>query len=284
MPRGGFYFDSIPRQLPIDDENLNPEDNLEEFSLLSDEDLEYFASEVDRLYQDTDKAIVINFGGTAFGDIALVPAPQLKHPKGIRDVAEWYMSTVTRFDYIYTVFERQCDIALQNLAKVHAAVGEKVSVVFMTGTDFGAQNGPFISPKTYRRLFQPFQERLNDWVHQNTTWKTFIHSCGSVYKLIPDFIEAGYDIFNPVQTSAADMDPTRLKAEFGSQISFWGGGIDTQRTLPFGTPEEVREQVGSRMEIFGKGGGFVFNPVHNIQAGVPVENLLALYQAVDEFR
>jgi hypothetical protein len=282
MPAGGFYFDTIIRQPPIDDDQLDIEDNLEEFDELSDADLVYFSREVDRLYTQTDKAIVLNMGGTAFGDIALVPGPFMKDPRGIRDVAEWYMSTVSRFDYVYAIFERQCEIALENLASLYQAVGNKIDVLFMTGTDFGTQNGPFISPKAYRRLYQPFQKRLNDWVHENTTWKIFIHSCGSIYKLIPDFIDAGFDILNPVQTSAADMDPQTLKSEFGDQIVFWGGGIDTQKTLPFGTPDEVRKQVKERIDIFGPGGGFVFNSIHNVQAGVPEENLLALYETFIE--
>jgi len=280
MPKGGFYFDSIIRQPPIDDANLNPEDNLEEFQPISDHDLTYFQHEAARLYTETDKAILANFGGTGFGDIALVPAPWLKHPKGIRDVAEWYMSTVTRRDYVYRVFERQCEIALNNLARIYAVVGNRVSAVFMSGTDFGMQMGPFISPKTYRQLYQPFHKVLNDWVHQHTTWKTFIHSCGSVVALLPDFIAAGFDILNPVQCSAANMDAQALKARFGDQIIFWGGGVDTQHTLPFGKPEDVRAQVLERIRIFGQGGGFIFNPVHNVQAQVPVENLLALYDAV----
>ena len=284
MPAGGYYFDSIIRQPPIDDEKLDIEDNLEEFDYLSDEDLVYFTHEVNRLYTDTDKALILNMGGTAFGDIALVPAPFLKDPRGIRDVAEWYMSTVARSDFVYAIFERQCEIALTNLASLYQAVGNKIDIIFMTGTDFGTQNGPFISPKSYRRLYQPFQKRLNDWVHENTTWKVFIHSCGSIIKLLPDFIEAGFDILNPVQTSATGMDPQTLKSEFGDQIVFWGGGIDTQKTLPFGTPDEVRKQVKERIDIFGPGGGFVFNSIHNIQAGVPVENLLALYETFIEYR
>ncbi|MCS7260813.1 MAG: methyltransferase, partial [Anaerolineae bacterium] len=118
MPRGGWYFDAIIRQPPLDESKLNVEDNLEEFGPISDEDLAYFAAEADRLYRETDKAIVANFGGTSFGDIALVPAPWLKHPRGIRDVEEWYISTVTRRDYVYRVFERQCEIALANLERL----------------------------------------------------------------------------------------------------------------------------------------------------------------------
>jgi hypothetical protein len=284
MPAGGFFFDSIPRQQPIDEDHLDPLDNLEEFGPISAADLEYFAREADRLYQQTDKAVLANFGGTAFGDIALVPGPWLKNPRGIRDVAEWYMSTASRRGYVHKIFERQCEIGLENLQKIHAVVGEKVQAVFVSGTDFGAQTGPFISPKSYRELFQPYHKAVNSWIHKNTDWKTFIHSCGSVVKLLPDFIESGFDILNPVQTSAAGMDPLELKTQFGDRLVFWGGGIDTQHTLPFGTPQEIRSQVQERMKIFGMGGGFIFNPIHNVQAQTPIENLRALYAAVKEFR
>jgi hypothetical protein len=277
MPKGGWYFDAIVRQPPIDDANLSVEDNLEEFGPISDEDLAYFHQEVERLYNETDKAIIADFGGTAFGDIALVPVPWLKHPKGIRDVEEWYVSTVTRRDYVYAVFERQCEIALANLAALYEVVGNRVAAVFVTGTDFGTQRGPFLSPKTYRELYQPFHKRVNDWVHEHTSWKTFIHSCGSVMALIPDFIDAGFDILNPVQWTADHMDPVVLKERFGDRLTFWGGGVDTQRTLPFGTPEQVRDEVQERVKIFAPGGGFVFNTIHNVQPQIPVDNLMALY-------
>lgn len=284
MPKNGFYFDTIIRQEPIDDERLNPEDNLEEFTPIADDELQWLACEAERLRRDSDRAILANFGGTAFGDIALVPAPFLKHPKGIRDVAEWYMSTASRFDYVYAVFERQCEIGIRNLQRVYEAVGDRVDAVFVTGTDFGQQQGPFISPASYRRLYKPFHRRVNDWIHENTPWKTFIHSCGSVTAFLDDFIEAGFDILNPVQCSAACMDPAMLKRQYGDRLTFWGGGVDTQRTLPFGSPDDVRWEVRERIRTFSPGGGFVFNTVHNVQAGVPVANLLALYETVNACR
>jgi hypothetical protein len=284
MPEGGYYFDTIIRQPPLDDDALDVRDNLEEFGPISDEELAHFEAEARRLYEGTDKAILANFGGTAFGDIALVPAPWLKHPQGIRDVEEWYVSTVTRRNYIYDVFERQCELGLANLERIYEAVGERVSVIFVTGTDFGTQKGPFLSRQMYRELYMPFHQRVNDWVHAHTGWKTFIHTCGSVLALLPDFIEAGFDILNPVQCSAAGMDPRTLKEQFGDGIVFWGGGVDTQRTLPFGSPDEVRREVRERIEILGPGGGFVFNTIHNVQARVPTENLVALFEAVQEYR
>ena len=279
MPQGGFYFDAIIRQEPIDEEKLSPEDNWVEFSPASDSDVEFFRAEAERLYDETDKAIVANFGGSSFGNIAMVPGPGLKHPRGIRDVAEWYASHALRPDYITRVYERQCEVAIANLERFRRAVGHRVTAIYVSGSDFGAQNGPLISPKVYRNLYKPFHKQVNDWIHRNTNWKTFIHSCGSVRLLLPDFAEAGFDILNPIQCSAANMDPEGLKKEFESHFTFWGGGVDTQRTLPFSTPDEVRAQVRERVRMFGLGGGFVFNPTHNVQARVPVENMLAMYEA-----
>jgi hypothetical protein len=279
MPAGGYYFDAIIRQPPLDEQALDPADNLEEFQPLSESALAYYTQESKRLYAETDRAIVANMGGTGFGDLAHVPGIQLKHPRGIRDIEEWYISIATRQDYLLQVFEQQCEIALQNLARFHQAVGERVSVIFLSGTDFGGQHSLLISPRAYRKLFKPFHTRLNDWIHSNTGWKTFLHTDGAVRALLPDLIEAGFDILNPVQWTASGMDPVGLKTEFGRQLVFWGAGVDTQRTLPFGTPQEIHAEVRAHMAIFKPGGGFVFAGVHNIQAGVPVENLLALFDA-----
>ncbi|MHC4504556.1 MAG: uroporphyrinogen decarboxylase family protein [Planctomycetota bacterium] len=278
MPRGGFYHDTIVRQPPIDDDTLRVEDNLEEFGRVTDEDLEHLSRTAEALYESTPYAIVGNFGGTGFGDIALVPAMWLKNPKGIRDIEEWYVSTIARRDYIFELFSGQCEIALGNLELVRQAVGDRVAVIFVTGTDFGAQNAPFISNDTYRDLYQPFHKRVNDWVHEHTKWKTFIHSCGAVEPLIGEFIAAGFDILNPVQCSAAGMSPEGLKSKYGDRISFWGGGVDTQKTLPFGTKDEVAEEVRERLRVFSPGGGFVFNPIHNIQPNTPIENVAEMFR------
>jgi hypothetical protein len=282
MPKGGYFFDSIVRQEPIVEDQLNPQDNLEEFVPVCEEDLAYFDRETQRAAA-TGRAVVATFGGTAFGDIALVPAPFLKHPKGIRDVAEWYMATSSRRGYIHAIFEKQCEFALANLERIRAVAGDRVDVVFICGTDFGTQNSAFCSVNTLRELYFPYYKRVNDWVHRHTAWKTFKHSCGSVERFIPSFIEAGFDILNPVQCSAAGMGAEHLKSAFGGDIVFWGGGVDTQKTLPFGTPAAVREQVLERCEVFSPGGGFVFNTVHNVLARTPVENIVAMLDAVREF-
>ena len=284
MPKYSYFWDAIKRQLPIDEAKLDPMENCEEFGILSDEDVAYFKRKVEWYYEHTDAGIYLTFPGVAFGDIALVPAPWMKYPKGIRDVEEWYISTVMRRDYVYKVFEKQCEIGIQNIEKLAPLLGDKVQAVFVSGTDFGTQRGPFISPQCYRDLYKPFQKVINDKIHELTNWKIFIHSCGSIYQLIPDMIEAGYDILNPVQCSAVEMNPKRLKDEFGDQLVFWGGGVDTQKTLPFGTPEDVYREVCERIDIFSRDGGFVFNSIHNIQSNVPLENIQAMFKAIDDAR
>ena len=282
MPRGGYFFDCIVRQEPIDEEKLNPEDNMEEFSLISQQDIDHLARSAKEA-RSTGRGVIASFGGTAFGDIALVPGPFLKHPKGIRDVTEWYVSTSSRQDYIHKVFEHECEVAIGNLERIYAAVGDSVQAVFVCGTDFGTQTSAFCSVNTFRNLYFPYYKQVNDWIHSHTPWKTFKHSCGAVSKFLPSLIEAGFDILNPVQCSATGMDPEQLKANYGDQIVFWGGGVDTQRVLPFGAAAEVREQVLRRCEIFAPGGGFVFDAIHNVQARTPVENIVAMLDAVHEF-
>ena len=282
MPSDGYFYDAIIRQDTIDETKLDTKDNLEEFGLVSDDDLTFWKNQVNKNYQKG-KALVANFGGTGLGDIALVPAVQLKHPKGIRDITEWYMSTVIRQDYIHEIFEKQTDIALKNFKKFNDVIGEHIDVIMLCGTDFGTQTSQFCSADTFRNLWFPYYKKMNDWIHQNTEWKTFKHCCGSVEPFIDLFIEVGFDILNPVQINAKGMNPAHLKNKFGDRIVFWGGGIDTQKVLPFGTQQEVEKQVLDNCEIFSKNGGFVFNAVHNIQANVPVENILAMFNAFRKF-
>ena len=282
MPSRGFFFDSIIRQPPLDEAALDPADNLEEFGPATEEDLAHFRTEVARL-ADSPLARVGNVGGTGFGDIALVPAPFLRHPKGIRDVEEWYVSTLARQDYVHQVFEKQCAIALANLETLAAVIGDAIDVLFVCGTDFGTQLSTFCSSETFFGLYAPYYRQINGWVHEHTEWKTFKHSCGAVASFIPHFVEVGFDILNPVQCSAAGMDARHLKREYGDAITFWGGGVDTQKTLPFGKPDEVRAEVLERCEIFSPGGGFVFNAVHNIQARTPTGNAVAMFDALSEF-
>jgi hypothetical protein len=279
MPKASYFFDAVIRQEPIDELKLDPADNLEEFKPIEEEDLDYWREETERI-EGTEKAVVANFGGTAFGDIALVPGLNLKRPKGIRDIAEWYMSVIMRPDYIHEIFSKQSDIALANLDKIYKVVGNKVDIAFLCGTDFGTQDSQFCGLDTLEEIYLPYYKKINSWIHENTNWKTFKHSCGAVEPFIESFIEAGFDILNPVQINATGMDPHHLKDTYGDRITFWGGGVDTQKVLSFGTEKEVRDQVEENLRIFGENGGYVFNTVHNIQANVPPKNIIAMLESI----
>jgi hypothetical protein len=280
MPKGGFYFDDIVRQEPIDEAKLDPADNLEDFAIVSDKDLKVYEQRARELYDHTDLAITTGLPGTAFGDIALVPAAFLKHPKGIRGIEEWYISTVSRREYVREVFAGQAEIAIKNLERIYQAVGDRIQAVWLDGTDLAAQNTLFCGPDTYRELYLPFSRKLNDWIHAHTKWKTMKHCCGGCEPLIEGFIEAGFDILNPVQTSAQGMDPQHLVDKYGGRIVFWGGGVDTQKTLPFGEPDQVRREVAGRVRTFSAKKGFVFATVHNIQCNTPTQNVLAMFEAL----
>jgi len=282
LPKGGYYFDAIVRQQPLDEDNLDPDEFAEQFGIISDADLELYANKSEQLYRETDYAIISCLSPGALGDIAFVPATEMILPKGPRDPALWYEFLITHTEYVRRIFEIQTEIGLKNLELYRQAVGDRIEVMVISGTDFGTQRGLFVSPDMFRDLWKPFYKRINDWVHQHTDWKTFYHTCGSVRELIDDFIDAGADILNPVQCSAEGMDPQGLKDDFGDRVTFWGGGVDTQKVLPFGTPDEVRKQVAERVRIFSPGGRFVFNTIHNIQHGVPVENIVAMFDQLRE--
>jgi hypothetical protein len=281
MPKTGYFFDAIERQEPVDDSTLKIEDNLEEFGRITDHDLAFWKKQV-LIAGESGKAVLANPGGTALGDIALVPAVQLKDPKGIRGVAEWYISTLTREDFIKEIYDRQTDIAIENLKDFYNVIGNNIDVVYICGADFGTQNSTFCSPETFARVWLPYYKKVNDWIHQHTGWKTFKHSCGAIVSLLDLFIESGFDIINPVQINAAGMDPKELKRKFGDRIVFWGGGVDTQGVFAFGTPQQVKDQVKRQCSILNENGGFVFNTVHNIQANVPFENVVAMLEALKE--
>jgi hypothetical protein len=281
MPKGGYYFDTIVRQEPIDEAKLDPAEWVAQtYSLYTDEELRFIEETTRALYQGTTYSLVGNFWGGGFGDIATVPGPAVLHPKGIRDPEEWYVSTLTRKDYVQEIFRLQFELQMKNLEAYRQAAGDRIDVVVMSGTDFGSQNGPFIAPQAYREMFKPLHKAMNDWVHAHTPWKTFYHTCGSVAAYLPDFAEAGIDILNPVQISAAGMGAAGLKRDWGDTFVFWGGAVNAQGALAFGKPEEVRAEALANKAIFGKGGGFVFNNVHNIQATVPTDNILALLKSV----
>jgi len=232
---------------------------------ISDEELEFLASRAARLRRETDKALLLGcWRASGLGRVGSIP--------------DFLALLATDRDYVRRLFELRTETALVNLERLWQAVGEEVDIVGIDGADYGSQRGELFSPRWFENLFLPFYKIQNDWVHKNTTWKTWLHSCGSIANILPMLVESGLDMLNPVQCSAEGMDPAWLKENFGGRLAFWGGGVDTQRTLPFGTPEEVAAEVEERIRIFAPGGGYVFNPVHNIQANTPPRNIAVAYE------
>ncbi len=282
MPKSGYFFDNIDRAPEYDEDNYNVEDNFEEFAEVTKRDLDWLIKQKNQI-GDTDQVVMGNLGGTAFGDAALIPGPMLRRPKGLRKLTDWYMAMAADQEILHEIFSYEAEIALKNLEKMYEVLGDSIQVAYICGADFGTQRGPFCNPKVFHDVYAPYYKKVNGWIHSHTNWKTFKHCCGSIAPLIRELIDAEFDCLNPVQWTAKDMDRNMLKREFGKDITFWGGGIDTQHMLPEGTPEQVYEQALECCRIFGKGGGFVFNTIHNIVPGVPAANVDALARAVRDY-
>ena len=282
MPANGFYFDNLVRTPEFDEDNANPNDNTADYMLVSDEQISYHKKIIAKL-KPHNRAINVGPCYAGLGDANNIPGPNLKHPKGIRSISEWYMAPLLYPEYVKAVYEKGTDIVLENMKRYWQTFGSDIDIVFICGTDFGTQRGPMISPDTFKEFYYPYYKKINHWIHTNTTWKTLKHCCGGIFPILPYLIEAEFDAINPVQCSAEGMDPQKLKDTYGKDITFWGGGVDTQHTLPFGTPQEVHDQVLQRLEIFSKNGGYVFNTIHNIQCNTPINNIIAMLDAVKEF-
>ena len=224
-----------------------------------------------RLREETDYALVVVAGCNLF-----------EWGTFLRRLDNFLMDIYADPYNVERLLDALMEIHISTLEQVCSAVGDAADILRF-GDDLGMETGPFMSPEKYRKLFKPRHSQLCEYVHKNSTMKTYLHSCGSIYKLIPDLIDAGYDVLNPVQTNAAEMDPASLKREFGRDVCFWGGGADTRTVLNNGTPEQVREHVRERLEIFSPGGGFVFNTVHNIMPDVPPQNILAMFDEIRAF-
>ena len=269
MPKDGFYFDKLSITAwdldftPPSIESLRNSD-----WRLTDETLSHLQTQAQTLRRDTDKALVLtNWGGVT-------------GPPSVGSLPEWLVLLASEPNYVGELMARGAEVAADNLKLYWQALGENIDIIFIDGFDYGTQQREMFSPATFVRFYEPCYKIQCDWIHQNTPWKIGKHCCGSIPDLIEPMIRAGIDLLNPVQTSAAGMDPQWLKDTFGDRITFWGGGVDTQRVLPFGTPEEVYEHVAEHIRIFAPGGGFVWAPIHNIQNTVPPENIVAALQAV----
>ncbi|MBS3770004.1 MAG: hypothetical protein KGY69_07095 [Bacteroidales bacterium] len=200
----------------------------------------------------------------------------------LRGLEQWFMDMLTNEAFCSTLLDHVLEFWKGFVTEFMKAVGDSIDVV-MIGDDIAGQNGALFSPDFYRRIVKPRQKELVQHIKSLTPAKVWYHTCGSCVEYIPDLIEIGVDILNPVQTSANNMDPKALKEKYGDQIVFWGGGIDSQHILPFADPDQVRDEVRKNLDIFKPGGGYVFNNIHNIQAGISPENIVALYDAAYEY-
>lgn len=269
-PENSYYFDSYGPAPLAEAETIEDLDR-HLWRVYTDEELEALRKEAKRLYEETDYAILGSFGG-AF----------LEGGQGLRGWDQFMMDLAGNRAFAEALLDRMLAHYLRNVELYLDAVGDYIQVIQMGG-DMGTQNGPQIRPKMYYEIFQPREKELWGRIHRlKPEVSVFLHCCGGIYDLIPGIIDAGCDILNPVQISARGMDPERLKSEFGDRLCFWGGGCNTQTVLPFASPQEVYDHTRREIEIFKPGSGFVFSQVHNIQVGVPVENILAMYQAVQD--
>ena len=265
MPRDGYYFD-MASMIDMHSDFVPPTmDEVRAKMLRNDAEIEFMRARAERLRKETDKALLLG----AWGSLGL---------GGVGSIPDFLCLLATDRAYVQELFAVRTETAIENLERMWRHLGDSVDIVGVDGTDYGSQRAEMFSPDWFRELYvEPFRKQLA-WIHEHTTWKTWLHSCGSIPEILPMLIEAGLDIINPVQCTAAGMDPQWLKDQFGDKVTFWGGGVDTQHTLPFGTADEVAAEVAERVRIFAPGGGFVFNTIHNIQHGTPPANIVAAYE------
>lgn len=238
---------------------------------VSDEELVWAREFAKRLHETTDKAVVADYFGTV-----------LENAQGIIGWDTIYMHMLAEPKLAHHFFERLSHELVIGIKRYLSAVGEYIDV-FMFADDIGHQRGPMMKLDIYREFVLPGHKAIFQAVHENSQAAIFYHTDGAVMTLLPELIDAGMDCFNTVQTDAADMDGMELKRRFGKNITFWGGGVDSHSILPFGTPEQVREDVRRRIKIFAPGGGYVFASIHNILGDVPPQNILAAADAAYEF-
>ncbi len=269
MPKNGFYFDryeKYPGASQPDLDSWQP-------PRISEGDLAHYEAESQRLFEGTDKAIIAAMG----------PPYELFNGIGQGDFEEWMVTFATEDEYVEELYELLTEAWLDNLKRFHQAVGDRVQVI-QIADDLGTQESQFLSTSMFREKVMPFYKRGIDWIHANTSWKVLLHSDGAIFDLIPSLIEMGLDALNPIQTSAKGMDPAKLRAAYGDKLTFWGGSCDSQGTLGTASPEAVCAETLANLNAFRPlDGGFVFASVHNIQANVPADNIVALFDAARKF-
>ncbi len=271
MPEGGLYFDQVWHPY----ENAETFDDIDAVPIagISDVELKFLEANAKKLYETTDKAILASFGGNI-----------LEAGQGQWGYEKFFADLALNPELVHYWLDKLTAVYLDDLKKFMDTVGKYINVIQM-GDDLGTQEAPQISVKMYREMIKPYHKKQYEFIRNNyPNVKVFLHSCGAIYDLIPDLIDAGVEILNPVQISARGMDPRKLKQEFGKHLTFWGGGADMQHTVLNGTLDEIRNEVRELIGIFAPGGGYVFNQVHNIQANVPPEKVMAIYNTALECR
>lgn len=231
--------------------------------------------EIERLSEENNCAIALSIAGYMAGIFEIA--------SWVRGYQDFYLDLARNSPIAHSLLDKATDLKIAYWDTVLNEVGDLVQIA-IEGDDLGTQNRTIISPNMYRKLIKPRHREIFNFIKQKAPHiHLFFHSDGSIYDLIPDLVEIGVDISNPVQYTAAKMDTRRLKREFGKEICFWGGGIDTQKILPHGTLQEIKDEVRRRIADLAPGVGFVFATVHNIQADVPPANIMAMWEALQEY-
>ena len=266
-----YYERYCPTEMSANINFTDPQQWHDTIPLYTDEELSTIQKRAKFLYEYTDYSLHGGFLKGGLGTNGFFAG---------HTICDWLCILAAETEYANEILAATAARAVENLRLYLEAVGDYIDTIFISGTDYGTQRGELFNPDIFKQLHMPNYRTINDFVHNNCRAKVMFHSCGSNYNILKHMISAGVDIFNPVHTNTINMEPERLKKTYGDKIVFWGGGIETQTTLINGTPEEVRQQVRERISIFGAGGGYVFAGIHNLQPGIPMDNLEAMIEAI----
>ena len=274
MPKDSFYYDFAYHPL-ADARNKRDIDNFKWFWEIPDSDLERIKQEINYFLNETNYGVLVNTLWGGWGQ-------HIEVLQNLRGWDQFMVDLCLDKKLARYMMENRFEHVLKRWEKMLGVIGDKVQIITM-GDDLGLQDGPAMSPELYREMVKPIHKKFISFIKERTKAKIWMHNCGSIYDLIPDIIELGIDVINPVQVSARNMDTKKLKKEFGKDIVFWGAGCDSQNVLPWGKPEDIREEVKRRIDDLAPGGGFVFAPIMNIQLDVPIENIIAMFEAALEY-
>ncbi|WP_394920200.1 uroporphyrinogen decarboxylase family protein [uncultured Robinsoniella sp.] len=271
MPREGYYFDQTCHPLA----EAEDAGDLESFTfpVITEEEICYMEQQAKDAYENTDRAVLMEFGGNI-----------LEAGESDFGFENFFMNLLAEPELVHAYLNRLSDSYIESLKRLMPRVHQYIQII-QFGDDLGSQESTLISKEVYREMIKPYHKKIFYYIRENyPEVKVFLHSCGAILELIPDLIDAGVQILNPIQIAAKGMDPEALVERFGDDLVFWGGGSNTQVTCNYGTVEEIQAEVKKLIQIFSKKNGYVFNQVHNLQANVPPEKILAIYDAAQEYR